>query len=407
MSWTSRKEKLTAMQRAALPAICEKWNRIGLSTAPANREEAERGAVELYQAFGHEAPKEFIWFNSFDEAVGLLHMGNGEWLPFGNPQKFSHLNWSLRNWPADFYRTPVIHSVDEVIQGSVFSQWSMEDLLRMVNRIHNRFELPICYGQDDTEWLARIDFFANVVGIRYRNDLTGLMRIVSSCGFCWLGETKIGFFERPAVLHLDDRHRPHSVDGPAIQYPGGFTMYAIHGVMVPQKYIDNPAEQIDLAEVLQEQNAEVRMAVISKVGFKRLLEAAKQKSRYLEETCPKCGEHFRIVKPKQPQREKGSPANVAMVLSEANGNSLIELTIGRRRRKGSRWDTNNRGPRPERIRLLHLTWQDKTGSKETVIPVPLTKRQFGQDCPDDVDDCEQVRRWTLGWGKDVEVVAET
>jgi len=62
------------MQRAALPTICEKWSGIGLSTAPADREEVERGAVELYQALGLEAPEDFIWFKSFDEALGLLHM---------------------------------------------------------------------------------------------------------------------------------------------------------------------------------------------------------------------------------------------------------------------------------------------------------------------------------------------
>jgi len=38
---------------------------------------------------------------------------------------------------------------------------------------------------------------------------------------------------------------------------------------------------------------------------------------------------------------------------------------------------------------------------------PRTRRQFGQDCPDNINDCEQVRRWTLGWPKDVEILAET
>ncbi len=59
------------------------------------------------------------------------------------------------------------------------------------------------------------------------------------------------------------------------------------------------------------------------------------------------------------------------------------------------------------LRVLHLAWQDKTGLKETILPVPRTKRQFGRDCPDNINDCEQVRRWTLGWPKDVEILAET
>jgi hypothetical protein len=50
---------------------------------------------------------------------------------------------------------------------------------------------------------------------------------------------------------------------------------------------------------------------------------------------------------------------------------------------------------------------DKHGKKETVLPVPRTKEQFGYDYPDNINDCEQVRRWTLSWPKDVAVVAET
>ena len=50
--------------------------------------------------------------------------------------------------------------------------------------------------------------------------------------------------------------------------------------------------------------------------------------------------------------------------------------------------------------VLSLPWQDKTGEKETMLPVPRLARQFGEDCPDNVNDCEQVRRWTLGWPKE-------
>lgn len=59
-----------------------------------------------------------------------------------------------------------------------------------------------------------------------------------------------------------------------------------------------------------------------------------------------------------------------------------------------------------RFRALQLTWQDKTGAKETFLPVPRLARQFGEDCPEDVN-CEQVRRWTLGWSKEAMAVAET
>jgi hypothetical protein len=31
----------------------------------------------------------------------------------------------------------------------------------------------------------------------------------------------------------------------------------------------------------------------------------------------------------------------------------------------------------------------------------------GVECPDNINDCEQVKRWTLGWTMDVDLLAET
>ncbi|MFQ5903647.1 MAG: DUF6745 domain-containing protein [Candidatus Binatia bacterium] len=413
MSWINRppkQKKLSAAQMAALPAICEKWNRIGLSTAPVNRGEAERGAAELYQVVELDAPKEFIWLKSFDEAIefSAAEQGSSHSLPnkIGSFGSFGSDTWNSAMY---VFRSTVLHSVEDVIRHSVFSQLPISQLLELASDGSDAQDpfrsLPITlsYGQNDTGWLAFADFFMNVAGIAYLWDPTHLMRIVSSCGFFLPGNSKAAFMERPVAIHLDDRQRPHCVDGPAIQYRDGLTVFALHGIGVPGKYIDTPAEQIDLAEVLQEQNAEVRMAVISKVGFTRLLEAVKPKNQ-IEQTCPHCAGRFNIVLPDRlPKHKPGAPSK-AVVLSTANGNSLVELTIGPSDRNRPHRQSD---PEPQRLRLLHLTWQDKTGPKETVIPVPRTKRQFGRDHPENINDCEQVRRWTLGWPKDVEILAET
>jgi hypothetical protein len=87
-------------------------------------------------------------------------------------------------------------------------------------------------------------------------------------------------------------------------------------------------------------------------------------------------------------------------ISEANGNALIEFKIPAHDEKS--W----RNPHLH-FRVLHVTWHDKNGEKETVIPVPRLARQFGDECPDNTNDCEQVRRWTLNWPKEVVAVAET
>lgn len=101
------------------------------------------------------------------------------------------------------------------------------------------------------------------------------------------------------------------------------------------------------------------MAVIKKIGFARLLATTRNR-----------------------------------IVSEVEGNSLIEFKLGI-------GEGHN-----QYLRALRLKWQDKTGAKET-MPVPRLARQFGEDCPENVNDCEQVRRWTLGWPKEAMAVAET
>jgi len=399
MLWTKKRtEQLTAAQRATLQAVCEKWDRVGLSTAPADREEAERGVVELYQAVGLKAPRKFIWFKSFkgwgkDEYPGATP-------DFEDPLRgLVNVVWEGGNGIRRFFTAPAVHSVEAVIAESVYSQWSMDEIHTYRGLEHHRnFSRPISYGQDDTAIMAFAEFFAKASDVELHKGFSSLVRIISSCGYCVPGEDPelVLLYDRPVAIHLDDRRRPHCLDGPAIRYRDGFKVYAIHGVPVPMEYIKTPAEQIDLRKVLREENAEVRTAVISKIGLTRLLASVERKERYIERVCPHCGGQI----PKRDTKRKKEHG--AVVVSKANGNSLIEFTFGRRNRRSG---ADSSGP--EKFRALHLTWQDKTGSKETILPVPRTKQQFGRDRPDDIDDCEQVRRWTLSWPKDVEILTET
>ena len=149
----------------------------------------------------------------------------------------------------------------------------------------------------------------------------------------------------------------------AVKFRDGWGLYAIHGVLVPGKYIETPVDQLALAEILTEQNAQVRMAVISRVGFARLMGKIPHK---VISTSP---------------NRRG--------LTEKK-DELLEFDLGNLL-----------------VRGLHLAWREKSGEdKETVIPVWRTKEQFGPNCPDNINDCEQVRRWVMGLNKNAEIVTE-
>jgi hypothetical protein len=101
---------------------------------------------------------------------------------------------------------------------------------------------------------------------------------------------------------------------------------------------------------------EVRAALIAKIGLLRLLRTTKHR-----------------------------------VISKRKGHSLVEFTF-----PGWSWseDKEPHAVPTLRFRALHLTWRDKTGPKETILPVSRTQREFGNDRPTNIDSCEQVGRWT-------------
>jgi hypothetical protein len=79
--------------------------------------------------------------------------------------------------------------------------------------------------------------------------------------------------ERPSLLNRDEQGRLHCVDGPAVAYPDGWCIYAVHGVRIPFWIIEHP-EQITVAKIQAEENAEIRRVMVERYGqAKYLLDA--------------------------------------------------------------------------------------------------------------------------------------
>ena len=214
-----------------------------------------------------------------------------------------------------------------------------------------------CYGQHDASWIGFYDFFREASSLKEETEpLLGLTKTVMACGWWWPFENAVILTDRPSELHRDQRGRLHKDGGASLLYQDGWGLYRWHGVNVPKKYIVTPADEIDVVEVLKESNSSVRMAVIQKVGFLRLKSQLKNS-----------------------------------LISKTDSADLLEFDLGE-----------------IKVRGLHVRWEDKFKTPlETIIPVPRTKSQFGEDCPDNIDDAEQVRRWTLHMKKEEQLVIET
>ena len=93
---------------------------------------------------------------------------------------------------------------------------------------------------------------------------------------CWVSE-------RHHILSRDDHGRLHSIHGPAVAYPDGWSIYAVHGVRVPADIIENPAS-VTVGRIEKEQNAEVRRVMVEQMGYERYILQSGAKLIHSDET---------------------------------------------------------------------------------------------------------------------------
>jgi hypothetical protein len=78
--------------------------------------------------------------------------------------------------------------------------------------------------------------------------------------------------DRPERVCWDEAERPqiHSEDGPAVRYRDGWSVYAVHGVRVPEYVIECPQE-ISVEKIRAEDNSEVKRIMRERYGEGRYL----------------------------------------------------------------------------------------------------------------------------------------
>ena len=79
---------------------------------------------------------------------------------------------------------------------------------------------------------------------------------------CWISE-------RTNHIQKDATGRIHCLDGPAVLYPDGWSIYAVRGTVIPGDWIETSALTPSIA--LAEQNAERRRAACEILGWSRIL----------------------------------------------------------------------------------------------------------------------------------------
>ena len=236
-------EKLTPEQEALLPAFVDYGLQYGLNTSPCDRPKAEAAIRAHYAALNRPEPKLIIWLDSPHQgAIGAAMLAG---------TKFSGAQVRAQVWAQvwDQVRDQVWDQVRAQVRDQVWHA---------------------CYGQHDASWLAFYEFFERECGLECCEKLRGMQTAAQHCDWWWPFANAVIITERPRTLVHDAEGRLHREDGPALQYPDGWGIWAWHGVRVPQDVIERP-ETITVEQIEHERNAEARRVLITRYGQDRYL----------------------------------------------------------------------------------------------------------------------------------------
>ena len=264
-------EKLTLEQKERFVEFVEKWTKIGLSTEPANRKEAEEGIVEMYAIAGFKKPK-IVWCSSplsqgitrrivlNLEADGILHKKIGD-----------SVRDSVRASVGDSVGASVWDSVGASVWDSVrasvgASVWdsvgaNVGDSVRASVWANVRDSVGASgYGQHDASWLAFYNFFMEVCRLENETKkISGIWKVCKNAGWYLPHENICWISERHNVLNRDDRGRLHNNRGIALAYPDGWGIYALHGVRFSEELWKKVVSgNMPFADILKIENIDQR-----------------------------------------------------------------------------------------------------------------------------------------------------
>lgn len=211
--------KLTEEQITKFPEYVNKWLEVGLSTAPVNLEKAKKAVCRAYELVGLKKPTQFYVANSPIHAIEMI-------------QKLD----------------------PTLTQQEIFDE--------------------MIYGNHEVYWLSYFDYFQTECGVKGLEKLEGLMELSKHTGWLNVYEDVVVFQHRPEKITFDDQKRLHCQDGPAIRYRDGLSVYAWHGTIIPEEWIENP-KKLTPTIALTWPNIEQRRCAAEILGWTKILDQLK------------------------------------------------------------------------------------------------------------------------------------
>jgi hypothetical protein len=127
-----------------------------------------------------------------------------------------------------------------------------------------------------SSWDCYLTAFRDVIGLRLPEyeKYAAWEACAIEGGFRFMHEEFCIVSDRPDILTVDERNRPHGEAGPSHRWRDGWSLYYWHGVQVNKQIVEHP-ETITVAQIRTESNAEVRRVMTERYGYERYCADAK------------------------------------------------------------------------------------------------------------------------------------
>ena len=259
----TRVDQLTDAEKGRFNEWADKWIEIGLRTGPAHRDLFEKSVRDCYRFAGIPFPDVVVWVPS----------------PMVVSLAAPTAALAIELVEAEYRGTITIGASKRAVRGAV-----RDAVGGVISRTYYRYMGGQLWAGGWWWGGARTSFFRDVCNLDLPGDTWDRARayegtIESACWW-WPHRRFVMVCERPVAIHREladpdvergwGSHRLHCEDGPAVVWPDGWGVWSWHGVRVPQHVIEDPAS-ITAAEVLAEENAEVRRVMVERMTPERFL----------------------------------------------------------------------------------------------------------------------------------------
>ena len=313
-------DALEILRHAA--AIRDDWLSAGLSVLPADRATAEAAVTELYQLIAEPKPS-FEWIPSPaaalaadpGRALGPARLRSAAAPPTGRDwpvaARLASLLSRLRQrldarigrktsglWPDRSVVIARSSGPEDALMAGASSAGALDVAVHHSLRttLRDGVSAPLraalarmaadspglaWYGHHDAYWVAHYDVWRRTGLVTYRtqddDELDLWAALARSAGWWWPGEGRCVMTGRPSAVRSEPlpgrwhgELRLHRPDGPAISYPDGFGLYALHGTPVPAWVLTGPSVEL----IAREPNVEVRRSALERIGWETYIELA-------------------------------------------------------------------------------------------------------------------------------------